>query len=45
VRELRHRGAERLVEQDLLGRVDHVIAAARDQGDAHGDVVDDAPKL
>ena len=39
VRELRQLGAERAVEQDLLGRVGDVIVATHNERDAHGDVV------
>ena len=41
VRELRHRRAERLVQQHLLRRVRDVIVAADHVGDRHVDVVDD----
>ena len=40
VREPRGRGAERLVQQHLLGRVRNVIVAAHDVRDRHVDVVD-----
>ena len=45
VGEARQRCTERLVEQDLDGCVDHVIAPARHDGDAHRDVVDDRAEV
>ena len=40
VRELRHRGAQRLVDVDLARGVVHVVIATDHLGDAHVDVVD-----
>ena len=45
VREGGERVAEGLVEHDLRGRVDHVVAPASDERDAHGDVVDDGAEV
>ena len=39
VRELRHLGAERAEERDVLGRVGEVVVAPEDVRDAHVDVV------
>ena len=41
VGEHRQRGAQRLVEQDLLGRIGNMIGAADDVGDAHVHIVGD----
>ena len=40
VQELRHRRAQRLVDDDLLGRVADVVVAADHMRDLHGDIVD-----
>jgi len=36
---------ERLVKQNLWRSVDHVVAAARNERDAHGDIVDDRTEV
>ena len=41
MRERRHRPAERLIQQHVLGRVRDVIVAAHDVRDLHVDVVGD----
>ena len=45
VTKLRRLDSESLVEQQLNGRIDHVIAAPANERDAHRVVVDDAPKI
>src|SRR5438067_1835593 len=45
MRELGHVNAERLVEENLWRRVDHVVAPTRYEGDLHRDVVDDGAEI
>jgi len=45
VRKLGPRALQGVVQKELNGGVDHVVAAASHQGDTHGDVVHHAPQV